>query len=267
MNSYIFIFSPPYCGSTLLQKMLSTSSAVSSLPKEGQFIEEVKDIFRKDPWNQNIDIPWKDVKRCWHQYWDSGKIYLLEKSPPHIIRVNEIVDFFSPLKGIILVRNPYAHVEGLMRRNSKLDSIKATKFVISCLQMQKENIELINENIVIKYEEICTDALVIEKRIIDFLPNIGCLNIDREFNLHSIDGQCIRKIENLNYKKIRRLSSRDIYQISNTLEKHRNIMEFWGYEFYEPSKIHDIYRNFSGIQDFIQKRILNKIEFLSLKKN
>ena len=43
---------------------------------------------------------------------------LLEKSPPNIIRTADIVNHFDPVKFVIMVRNPYAHAEGLMRRNN-----------------------------------------------------------------------------------------------------------------------------------------------------
>jgi hypothetical protein len=82
VNSYLFILSPPYCGSTVLWRLLGTSPHVSSFPVEGQYIDSVESILRRDPWNVQVEIPWDAVKSKWEIEWDLGKPILLEKSPP-----------------------------------------------------------------------------------------------------------------------------------------------------------------------------------------
>ena len=114
MSSYLFILCPPYSGSTVLWKLVSTSEAVSSLPTEGQFIPEVKAILRATPWRVPLQLPWKDIKAVWDRYWDPSKPLLVEKSPPHLMRTHDIVEHFNPVHFLIMVRNPYAHCEGLM---------------------------------------------------------------------------------------------------------------------------------------------------------
>ena len=51
--------------------------------RKGQFIAEVTDIMRMDPWDEDLSLPWKKIKAVWDGYWDHQKTYLLEKSPPH----------------------------------------------------------------------------------------------------------------------------------------------------------------------------------------
>jgi hypothetical protein len=57
MSSYLFVLCPPYSGSTLLWKLLSTSANVSSLPQEAQFLPELKDIMRDSPWKADRALP------------------------------------------------------------------------------------------------------------------------------------------------------------------------------------------------------------------
>jgi len=113
-NKFLFILSPPYCGSTLLHQIISTSPNVSIYSKygtrEGQQLPIVKDIMvRETRWEIDVTYDWLAVKKEWMKYWDVTLPVLLEKSPPSIIRAKSLESFFSPSYFIILYRNPYAH--------------------------------------------------------------------------------------------------------------------------------------------------------------
>lgn len=164
MNSYIFILCPPYSGSTILWKLIATSPRVSSLPKEGQFIPEVREIMRKEPWNPEIHLPWDLIKTTWEGYWDQSKPFLVEKSPPNIIHTSEIIEHFHPIYFLIMVRNPYAHCEGLIRRN-KWSARQAVEFSLRCLIQQIVNTEALNKAISFTYEALVEDPEEICKKI------------------------------------------------------------------------------------------------------
>jgi len=171
-KSYVFILCPPYSGSTVLWKLISTSIAVSSLPKEGQFIPEVTEFMRQAPWNADVKLPWEKIKEVWDQYWDQDKLLLVEKSPPNIIRTCDIVEHFSPVYFIVMIRNPYAHCEGLMRRN-KWDVQKAAKFTVKCMRQQAENADNLDNTLCFTYEEFTGNPERICHKINLFLPGIG----------------------------------------------------------------------------------------------
>ena len=236
MKSYIFLLCPPYSGSTVLWKLLSTSNAVSSLPSEGQFIPEVKEVMRQDPWNSDVKLPWKKIKEVWDRYWDQDKPLLLEKSPPHIIRTSEIVEHFSPIYFLLMIRNPYAHCEGLIRRNR--NAKKAAEFTVRCMRQQAENADTLNNTLCFTYEELVKNPEFISRKIRSFLPEIGELKHTQKFKVHSIDGVLERELTNLNNKKINNLSVNDLKQINKVLKENADIMDYWGYEYYEPSLHH-----------------------------
>jgi sulfotransferase family protein len=230
MSSYVFVLSPPYSGSTVLWKLIATSSAVSSLPSEGQFLPEVMDVMREDPWNADLSLPWARIKQVWDGYWDHGKPLLLEKSPPNLIRTADIVEHFKPAYFVVMVRDPYAHCEGLMRRNS-WDAVTAAEFSARCLRRQAQNAEELKNAVHFTYEQLADDPGAIAERIRALIPEIDDLDTRSTFSVHSVDGTVDRAIVNLNSKKMRRLSPRDLRIITGILEKNSDLMTYWGYEY------------------------------------
>jgi hypothetical protein len=238
MNSYLFILCPPFSGSTVLWKLVSTSKAVSSLPGEGQFLPEVKEIMRKDPWNPRRDLPWEMIKKVWRDYWDLDKPWLVEKSPPNLIRAKDIVKHFEPLHFLVMVRNPYAHCASLIRRNG-WDATRAAEFSARCLRFQADNAETLDNSLRFTYEHFVTDPQAIARDIQAALPHIGELKWDATFRVHSSlspAGELVseQKIINHNEKSIVGLSHLAMQQISAVLRQHSDSIRYWGYEDYEP---------------------------------
>ena len=229
-NAYLFILCPPLSGSTIL---VSTSDAVSSLPCEGQNVRGVKKLPRPDRWNSAIELPWAEIKRIWERHWDKTRPLLLEKSPPHVIRVPQIMEHFDPIYCIVMVRNPYAHCEGLMRRLG-WSPVEAAELSLHCMRQQIENVRMVPRCVRFTYEEMADDPAAVSRKIRDFLPAIGELKHDDAFESHSIDGVLKRTILNLNAKKIRNLSPSDLRAISAVLKTAPEVMHYWGYEFLDP---------------------------------
>jgi hypothetical protein len=186
---------------------------------------------RKAPWNNDVVLPWEKIKEVWDGYWDQEKPLLVEKSPPNLIRADDIVKHFQPVYFIIMVRNPYALCEGLHRRN-KWDAVKAAKFSIRCLRKQAENAKNLQNAICIRYEELVEDPKSVSQKIQSFLPQLGDLDYNSEFTSHSVDGYIKREIVNLNKTKIDRLSLGYLMGINKIIKENSDVMEYWGYEYY-----------------------------------
>lgn len=237
LNSYLFVLCPPFSGSTVLWKLVSTSDAVSSLPGEGQFIPEVKEFMRKDPWNPELELPWEMIKKVWREYWDLEKPWLVEKSPPNLIRAKDIVKHFAPLHFLVMVRNPYAHCASLIRRNG-WDATRAAEFAARCLRFQTENAETLANSLCFTYEHFVTDPQAVARDIQTALPRIGELQWDRTFSVHSSlspvgDPVSEQKIINHNDKSIEALSHIAVKQINAVLKEHSDSMRYWGYDDYQ----------------------------------
>jgi hypothetical protein len=234
MSSYVFILCPPYAGSTVLWRLMSSSTAVSSLPGEGQFLPEVKEVMRQSPWNPDVVLPWSRIKEVWDGYWDQSRPLLVEKSPPNLVRADDIVKYFHPVHFLIMVRNPYAHCEGLIRRNH-WSPAEAAEFSMRCMRQQAKNGAELPHTLCFTYEELVANPRGISEKIQLFLPQTGALEHTGKFSVHSVDGVVEREIVDLNAKKIGNLSANDIVAINEVLEKNLDVMAYWGYECIEAS--------------------------------
>lgn len=228
MASYIFILCPPYSGSTVLWHLIGTSDAVSLLPSEGQFLPDVRDAMRRNPWSEDTEMPWLDIKAAWHKYWDSAKPLWVEKSPPNLVRAHAIAEHFAPAVFLVMVRDPYAHCEGLMRRNG-WTATRAAEFSLRCLTWQKKNAESLGSSLSFTYEDLVDAPERVCARLEALVPDLGQLDYRREFSVHSLDGNVPRVLENLNQRKLERLSATDTEQIGAVLCTRTDVIEHWGY--------------------------------------
>jgi len=235
MSSYLFVLCPPYSGSTLLWKLLSTSQNVSSLPLEGQFLPELENLMRDKPWNPNQVLPWPEIKAVWESYWDMHKPVLLEKSPPNLIRTQDILTHFHPVKFVVMVRNPYAQSEGLMRRNN-WPIKRAANFSMMCLRTQLKNARDLDNTLVMTYESLVQNPIHACQKLTTFLPELADMDYAANFEVHSIDGTLNRPITDLNPKKIAALPADTLAAMNDIFMHHRHTIEAWGYDLLVPGK-------------------------------
>ncbi len=235
MPDYLFLLCPPYTGSTVLWKLIATSDSVSTLPKEGQMLPEVKDEMREEPWNPENRFPWEKIKKVWHQYWDDEKPILVEKSPALIVRADKLTEYFDPVHFIVMVRDPYAHAEGLMRRNGWSPS-RSAQFALKCLRIQRRNAEKL-ATVVFTYEQFCEKTNDVVRRIEDEIPSLSNIDYDLHFESHSIDGIGKRPITNYNSKKLSNLKPSELKEINRNFRKGKKILQYWGYDLREKIKL------------------------------
>lgn len=234
-NKYLFVLCPPYSGSTVLWKLLSTSPNVSSLLWEGQGRDSVAHIMKKERWNPNYRMPWQYVRRKWEEEYDLSKPILLDKSPAFIIRAQELKEHFDNPYFIIMIRCPYAYCEGAYRRKAGTLVEVAMRW-IEMAQYQIQNIRSLDNSIFFSYEQFTDNILDIRDQIINFMPEIESLDISRDFQARSIFGIEPRPIENMNNYKIQQLSSNDIEIINSVLSRHETILSYFGYDLISPAK-------------------------------
>jgi hypothetical protein len=237
MHTYLFVLSPPYCGSTVLWRLLATSLAVSTHPTEGLSLDEVKHIMSEGPkpWDPQKIIPWMEIKEQWEQAWDMSKPILLEKSPPNIVWALDIEKVFQPAYFIAIMRDPYAFCEGRRRRHKNSEIRVSAEFWANCAGYQRRNIEGLKNITHFKYEDFADSPMDIRNQILSFLPELQDIDVTQSFKARSIQGRGEQKIRNFNQEKIDRLSVRDIREINAVLEQHDQLMTFFGYKYLEPS--------------------------------
>ena len=236
-HKFLFILSPPYCGSTLLNQILSTSDNLSCNNhlgvREGQLLPEVKDImFYNKGWDTDVSYPWEKIKKIWMKYWDQRKTILMDKSNTNIMRVTEIKKVFDNIFFLAMVRNPYAQVEGIIRRNDATTEYAAA-FALKCLRYQKKNKEHEKDILFISYEDLCDNKEESIEKIKEFIPELGTINFDLEFSAHNFKTDGKMKIQNLNDEKINKLSSAQIKVINSCFKKEEELLNYFGYSIIE----------------------------------
>ncbi|MGH8504132.1 MAG: sulfotransferase [Gammaproteobacteria bacterium] len=234
MHKYLFVLSPPYGGSTVFWRLLGTSPATSLHPLEGQSLEGVKHIMRNRAWDSATEFPWEHIKERWHQFWDTDKPVLVEKSPPNIIRAFEIQKVFRPSYFLVMIRDPYSFCEGRRRRHKGSDIRDSAAFWVSCAAYQRKNIEGLEHVIRVRYEDFAERPQETRERLLNFIPELHDIDIYRSFQARSVRSRGPEKIQNVNREKVDRLSSSDIQAINEVLERHGDLMNFFGYEYFMP---------------------------------
>ena len=161
-------------------------------------------------------------------YWDQGKPLLLEKSPPNLIRARMITEYFSPACFIAMVRDPYVHCEGYMRRD-KLTSKQAGDRTLQCLQHQRRNLEELKDIILIRYEDLVANPDEIKERLLQFLPDLRHIDVTKSFGAHNYRNEALPIID-MNTGKIENMSSSDMAIITDVLAPHEGLLSYFGYQ-------------------------------------
>lgn len=178
-------------------------------------------------WDPSATFDWSYIKKEWRKYWDITQPILVEKSPPNIVRVPSILATFPNSYLIILVRNPYAQCESLIRK-SNYNPRSAAEFSILCLQYQKQNIELSNQSLLISYEDLTSFPEKSTNKILAFMPALGQLNFGRKFKAHNFQHKKL-KITNLNAQKIEKLNLKQIEQMNEVFENNKALLNYFNY--------------------------------------
>ena len=117
--THLFLLSPPLCGSTAIAELIHTSPAVTVFPNsgEGQFLQEARPILLVDErWNPELSVDWERIRSIYCSYWSPLKPVRFEKSPPNLVRAEALQCHFHDAHFILTLRNPYAQIEGMLRR-------------------------------------------------------------------------------------------------------------------------------------------------------
>ena len=256
-NKYLFVVCMNGSGSTLLHYYLEKCDAVASLPRiepdiatssEGQnhvreflplpeqydcvgVFTESSDVFGDDS-----QYNWDEIKKIWHREWASSastsldNLVLLEKSPPNVVRAELLQKHFPNSYFIVMVRNPYAFSEGLRRRHGPKIEPCATHWGES-MKFQIRNLEILNNVVCIKYEDLCDNQELVKTKIKALLPELDDLSFEGDFSgHHSLYGKKEMPIRNLNSDQIGNLGTNDIIRINNILSEYQEELTYFDYK-------------------------------------
>ena len=109
---FLFLLVTPYGGSTALAKILDTSSKSMTLHESGEGQWLIPGLYQHYHWFPNMVVNWDSVRSVWLDGYQSRKkqdnniAVIIEKSPPNVVRVEQLKENFAHTRFLGFVRNP-----------------------------------------------------------------------------------------------------------------------------------------------------------------
>lgn len=243
---HLFLLSPPLSGSTVIGQIIATSPYVTAFTGkgEGQFLPEAQPSLLVDErWNPDYTPDWQHLKAIFYSYWLPSRRIRFEKSPPNVVRAIQLEQMFQPSYFLITIRNPYALIEGLLRRQWPFGQFgpqsseappatasQAAKFWVHVANAQRHNLQTLQHTLLFTYEEIMDQPELVTQKIVAFLPELERLQPGAKVSSHNVTGRPVTQLQNLNALKIQNLSESQIAEINQVLNQHEELLNYFGYE-------------------------------------
>lgn len=256
ISTHLFVIGPNNSGSTLLRNLIAANGPCASLPMEGQHAPGFAGPSSRGTgtrliwasraeWIATFRDPahydWRATRKAWHaqttmaeDLGSSKKGVFVTSSPPFLLIVDQLRAAFPGARFVFLVRNPYAAIEGIIRRAGQQplrrgDHIAeiAARHITACLQYNQQNIDNYGDiGIALTYEELCADPAQAARKIGTLVPDLATMQFNAEV---SVKGVPAAAIVNRNAEQIARLTDEDFETANGVFRDHIHTMARFGY--------------------------------------
>ncbi|GAA0283273.1 hypothetical protein GCM10009127_25910 [Alteraurantiacibacter aestuarii] len=253
IRHHLFLLCPNNSGSTFLSQAIGRCSKVWSLEREGQHtfgFAGPSTMRTKWPliwaaseeslshFTDSAAYDWQRNKRVWYLQAtaeDPAASVFITKAPPFLMLADDLRAAFANTSFIIMVRNPYAALEGILRRRRRshiadpgdLASIGA-RHLITCMARQKDNAaQHADISMTVSYEELCADPANAGAQIRALVPGLDDLDLVKRQTVKGIYDEPLR---DMNAEQIERLTPADIAAANAVFSQHRDLLAHFGYE-------------------------------------
>jgi len=243
VSRHLFVICPNNSGSAFLKKALATSRRTWNLAREGQhtfgfagpssFEEGLHRHWATDAESISVftkgEFDWATTRRAWYfqAYSASSRAPIfVEKSPPFLLLVDQLVEHFKEARFLFVVRNPYAMVEGMIRKSGPLSLQAAAQHAINCLRYQRRNIEAWGDRgVFFSYETMCAEPERVEQLIHGLVPELSDLTLRQRLAVWEYD----EELRNMNDQQIARLSKDALAEINEVFSRDRELLDYFQY--------------------------------------
>ena len=268
IKTHVFVICPNNSGSTLMANLLRLSDNCWSLEREGQHsfgyhgpvagkmlraIDAVDRVdIRMEPLSwaalpesaRRIKQPerydWEQNRKAWYMTATSPNPetanVFVDKTPSYVLIADQLAKVFEDFRPIFMVRNPYAAVQGIARRESNRKylndkSVNLTEWgarhIAACLEQQRQNIDAFGDRgLFVTYEELCDDPHAVGQRLREFVPELGELDMRAETQIKE---RAPAVPVNMNQPQIEALTEAQIDTISSVFDAHTDLLDHFGY--------------------------------------
>ena len=251
IDTHLFLLCPNNSGSTYLSSAIARSQHVLSLAKEGQHMFGFAGPHtRNSPfalvWGgtpeglatfADGDYDWKRTKKAWYFHAEGAEDANVfhTRSPPFLLVSDQLRANFRDARFILMVRDPYATLEGIVRRRrgaaedlplTDLPTV-AARHLVTCFEKQRANREtLAGCSTFFTYEALCADPQAVAAQVEDLLPQLGDLDLSQRLR---VKGMYDEPLRDMNEEQISRLSPEDIAAANAVFEQHEDLLTQFGY--------------------------------------
>ena len=239
---FLFIVTLPFSGSTALAKLLNTSPRTMILQDraEGQWL--VPGLCESDRWEGNKEVDYGSVKAVWlHTYQSTKRLtqnidFVIEKSPPNMMRLEKLLAQFDQYSCIANNRNPYACCSSMLYRNHDAKNMTPHQRQVVLEQLahdwllRSKNLRALIDKLKmpkLSYEDFCQDPSALLNTL--SLPDDLKETVDPKANVKVKDYES-QPISSQNERQISQLTSQEIDHISKILETESELLHFFGYK-------------------------------------
>jgi len=252
-EKWVFIVGCYDSGTSLLKKIISQHSQISTFNGEGAFFTDELITPEELGWprmwcqvSEKVRLTEKDtyinaeeVKKDWSLLFNKKKTLFLEKSIANSARILWLQKNFNNSYFIFIVRNGYAVSEGIRRRSRiakwkiKYLPYKNGYPIELCAKQWVINNKVIEEDSKFvkrlkraKYEDLCEKPKEVISEIYNFLGlnNEIAWNSETRWKIHDYNTE----IQNLNERSINNLTMNDILKIEKVASP---MLDYYGYKF------------------------------------
>lgn len=258
VRTHLFLLCPNNSGSTFLNRAIARSQHVWSLPREGQHVlgfagpntagKSYALLWASDPdvlamFQDGENYDWVKTRKAWYfqatATTPTASVFLT-KAPPFLMIPDQLDAAFPDTKFIVMVRNPYAVAEGILRRRADPEQssrradvgTRAAQHIVACMRQQQRNtVEFGAKALVLTYEEFCREPEATARRLQALVPTLDDLDL---VSAVPVKGTYNERLRNMNEDQIARLSVADIENLNTVFVENRHYLEYFGYSVIEP---------------------------------
>ncbi|MEM1187951.1 MAG: sulfotransferase [Pseudomonadota bacterium] len=238
---FLIVLSPPYSGSTALAQLLNTGHHSMLLHRKGEGQWLVPGMCQADRWDHHKPIHWDSVRAVWlakiREVEElAGRIdVVIEKSPPNLVRVNELLKAFANHQVVTFVRDPFANCSSVFFRHYVKESSPIEDRVARLQSLARgwvgrsRLIEKWREergSIHFSYEDLCSDPSRQVQKIVDRVPKLVGIDFGSPLRVKDYEAQ---PLMNHNALQIGRLREAELDGIAQVLRNHESMLERLGY--------------------------------------
>lgn len=254
IRRHLFLLAPNNSGSTFLAAALADCARAWSLPREGQHVAGfhgpssrgtgTRLLWAADPasvatFRDAAAYDWTRTRRAWEFHAravQEGADTLVIASPPFLLIADQLAAEFPGAAFLIMVRNPYAVAEGIIRRGPAAgpvapgDSLAAAaaRHIVAALAAQEANrVALGARAVFFTYEAMCAAPKTVTARVAALAPELADLDLA---HARPVKGRYDEPLRDMNAEQIARLTPGQIADLDAVFAAHRPLLARFGYD-------------------------------------